>query len=217
MAEAGAAPRGLRERKKQQTRQHIAEAARRLFTEQGFDRMTVADVARAADVSVQTVFNYFPTKEDLVYWRMETFEEDLLAAVRERAPGESVLEAFGRFVLERRGLLAQRDPEVVERLTALTHMITESPALLAREQQVFERYTASLAAVIAEETHAAPHDVEPWVAARALMGVHRALLDFTRARIVAGASTPRLAREMRAQGKRAIAALERGLGRYAVK
>src|SRR5919198_2957348 len=92
---------GLRERKKQQTRSAIAAAAMELFGERGFDAVSVAEVARAADVSVATVFNYFPTKEDLVYDRMEAFEEALLAAIRERAAGESVLAAFGRFILER--------------------------------------------------------------------------------------------------------------------
>src|SRR5213595_1314968 len=127
---------GLRERKKQRTREQIAETARRLFVERGFDRVTVAEIARAAEVSEATVFNYFPTKEDLVYWRLETFEEELLGAIRERAAGESVLDAFSRFVLKRRGLLAEPDPEAAEQLAALTRMITESPALLAREREI---------------------------------------------------------------------------------
>src|SRR5438045_7062206 len=96
---------GRRERKKQQTRERIAETARRLFAERGFGRVTVAEIARAADVSEQTVFNYFPTKEDLVYWRLGAFEEELLRAVREREPGESALAAFRRFLLGQQGLL----------------------------------------------------------------------------------------------------------------
>ncbi len=207
---------GLRERKKQQTRELIAETARRLFVERGFDGVTVAEVARAADVSEKTVFNYFPTKEDLVYWRLESFEENLLETIRERKAGESFLAAFGRFVLERRGLLAEEDPDAVERLAALTRMLSESPALLARERQIFERYTTSLAALIAEETGADSDDIEPWVAANALMGVHRALIDYTRGRVVAGARNPGLDREVRARGRRALEALERGLGRYGV-
>jgi AcrR family transcriptional regulator len=207
---------GLRERKKQQTRELIAETARRLFVERGFEGVTVAEVARAADVSEKTVFNYFPTKEDLVYWRLESFEEDLLETIRERKAGESFLAAFGRFVLERRGLLAEEDPDAVERLAALTRMISESPALLARERQIFERYTTSLAALIAQETGADTDDIEPWVAANALMGVHQALIDYTRGRVVAGARNPGLDREVRARGRRALEALERGLGHYGV-
>jgi len=208
---------GLRERKKRRTRELIGEAARRLFMRRGFDAVTVAEIARAADVAEKTVFNYFPTKEDLVYWRLESFEEELLEAIREREPGESVLTAFGRFVLQRRGLLAEQDPAAIERLTAITRMITESPALLAREQQIFARYADSLAALIAEETEAEEDDVEPWVAANALMGVHRALVDFTRRQVLSGTPNQRVAREVRAQGKRALGELEDGLGRYAVK
>src|SRR5438046_6742752 len=85
---------GLRERKKQQTHQAIAEAAQQLFAKRGFEAVTVAEVAAAADVSEATVFNYFPTKEDLFYSGLESFEEELLSAIREREPGESVLAAF---------------------------------------------------------------------------------------------------------------------------
>jgi AcrR family transcriptional regulator len=208
---------GLRARKKQRTRQLIAETARRLFCERGFDAVTVAEVARAADVSEGTVFNYFPAKEDLVYRGLESFEDDLLKAVREREPGESVLQAFKRFVLEQRGLLAQQDPEARERLTELTRMITGSPALLAREREIFERYTAALAALLAEETGARPGDVEPWVVANALMGVHRARLADARARILAGVPSARIMRELRARAERAFGRLEAGLGGYAVK
>ena len=102
---------GLRERKKQQTRELIAETARGLFSERGFEQVTVAEIARAANVSTQTVFNYFPTKEDLVYWRLESFEDELLTTLRERAPGETVLAAFGRFVRAPRGMLGDYDAQ----------------------------------------------------------------------------------------------------------
>jgi AcrR family transcriptional regulator len=207
---------GLRERKKQRTRELIAKTARRLFVERGFDRVTVAEIAREAEVAEKTVFNYFPTKEDLVYWRLESFEAELLEAIRGRMPGESLLGAFGRFVLERRGLLAESDAAAREHLTAITRVISDSPALLAREQQIFARYTESLAAVIAEETGAGADDVEPWVAANALMGVHRALVAYTRRRIVAGTPIPRLRREVHSQGRQALASLQRGLGGYGI-
>jgi AcrR family transcriptional regulator len=209
--------RGLRERKKQRTRALIADTARRLFVERGFDAVTVTEVARAAEVAQKTVFNYFPTKEDLVYWQLETFEDELLGAIREREPGESVLAAFGRFVLVPRGLLADQDPGAAEHLAALTQMITASPALLERERQILERYTASLAALIAEETGVTADDVEPWVAASALIGVHRALLDRTRRGVLAGRRGTTLAAEVRSQAERALARLERGLSDYAIK
>src|SRR5437899_8340188 len=109
---------GLRELKKEQTRQLIADTAWRLFADRGFDGVTVAEIAREAEVAEQTVFNYFPTKEDLFYFRLEAFEEELLSAIREREPTESALAAFGRFVLKPRGLLAAQEPNAVERLAA---------------------------------------------------------------------------------------------------
>src|SRR4051795_10295842 len=126
---------GLRERKKQQTREQIADTARRLFVERGFDQVTVAEIAREADVSEKTVFNYFPTKEDLVYWRLSTFEEELLETIRGRAAGESVLEAFGRFVRAPRGLLASGDAEARERLGGLSRGDARGPPPLPRGPQ----------------------------------------------------------------------------------
>src|SRR3954454_1504089 len=130
---------GLRERKKERTRQLISDAARRLFAERGFEAVTVAEVATAAEVSEATVFNYFATKEDLLYSRLEEFEEELLGAIRDRPPGESIVAAFGRFVGQARGALAAEDEETFERLVSLTRVILESPALRAREQQVLAR------------------------------------------------------------------------------
>jgi AcrR family transcriptional regulator len=206
---------GLRERKKQQTRELIAESARRLFAERGFEAVTVADVARAADVSAQTVFNYFPTKEDLVYWRLGTFEEELLKAVRDRPRGEAAVAAFKRFLLSQQGLLGKHDPEARAELTAFTQMISSSPALQAREAQILAGYSSALAALLRDETGAAPDDLEPQVAADAMIGVHRALIAYTRARILAGDLGPRLPRDVKRQAEAAFARLEGGLGDYA--
>ena len=209
---------GLRERKKQQTRDLIAKTARDLFSKRGFEAVTVAEIARAADVSEKTVFNYFPTKEELFYSRLEAFEEELLAAIREREPGESVLAAFGRFVLDPRGVFAmQSATDATERLRTINRVITESPALLARERQVFAQYTESLAALLAEETGVDPDDVEPHVVASALLGVHRSLIEYVRRRVAAGAGVPELGPELRRQGERALGLLERGLGEHGIK
>ena len=175
----------MRERKKQQTREAIAETARALFVERGFEAVRVAEIARAADVSEKTVFNYFPTKEDLVFWRLEAFEAEILGALRRR------------FVLTPRGLIDEDDPAARERLLGITRMITSSPALVAREQQVFLAFTDSLARLLADETGADPGDIEPWVAANAMMGVHRALVRLSRERVIAGATTNELQEELR--------------------
>ena len=204
---------GLRERKKQRTRELIAATARGLFIERGFEAVPVAEIARAAEVSEATVFNYFPTKEDLLYSRLEAFEEELLTAIRERKPGESVLAAFGRFLSEPRGLLASEDADVVEQLAAIARVIAESPSLLAREQQIYARYTASLASVLAEETRTGTaDDVRPWIIAKTLIGVHESLVDYSRREILAGTRNPELLRRVRRQTRRAVNLLAKGLG-----
>jgi AcrR family transcriptional regulator len=209
---------GLRERKKQQTRQLIRDAALRLFAEHGFDRVAVVEVARTADVSEATVFNYFPTKEDLVYDRMDAFEEELLQAMRDRPAGQSVLAAFMEFVLAPRGLLAAEAADAVDTLVTTSRIVAGSPALLARERQILAGCTDALAMLIAEDVHADADDPLPWITAHALIGVHQALISHVRRRVLAGRpNLPRLAREVRAHAAKALALLDRGLGTYAVR
>ena len=206
---------GLRARKKEQTRRAIGDAAARLFAERGFDAVTVADVARAADVSEGTVFNYFPTKEDLFYDQMEVFETSLIDAVRARPAGESVLSAFRGFVLGRsRGL---DDTERGDVIAEAARLIIGSPALQAREREIVARSTQALAELIAAETRAPATDVQPWVVANALMGVQRALAEHVRAAALAGKRGPSLAGDVRSAAKRAFTRLEHGLAGYAVK
>ena len=205
----------LRERKKLQTRRHIADTAMRLFSERGFDAVTVDEVARVADVSKKTVFNYFPTKEDLVYGRLEQLEAALVQAIRERAPGQSVTAAFRGFLMGLRGgLLGTGEPGAHDRLVAVNRIIANSPSLLARERQVYDRYTRALAGLIAEERSVGPDDVEPWVVANAVIGVHRGLVEYVRRNVLAGRSGPGLARRVRAQAERALDVLDRGLDGY---
>lgn len=205
---------GLRERKKEQTRQQIFEAARRLFAERGFEAVTVAEVARAADVSEVTVFNYFPTKEDLFYGGMQFFEEQLLEAVRTRPRGETPVKALKRKLLESTAGITSR-----ERFESIVHAAKAmggSPSLAAREREIVERYTLRLAQLLAEETGSDPNDVEPLAIASALIGAHRAIVDRTRRLVLRGVHGAALAAEVKILIRRAYARLERGLGDYGV-
>src|SRR5580704_14869174 len=91
---------GLRESKKLLMREEIAERAMQLFVTRGFDHVTVAEVAAAAGVSEKTVFNYFPTKEDLFFDEVPKREAALVDAISARAPGESILAALRAFQLK---------------------------------------------------------------------------------------------------------------------
>src|SRR5690606_32577609 len=186
------------ERKKRATRRQIAERAFALFAERGFDQVTVAEVARAADVSEATVFNYFRTKEDLVLGQMEDYEQRMLRSIADRPAGETVLDAFRRLVVEPQGLLTDESPDAMRRLRDAVRIVTESPALQARERRAFDRYTELLAEVVAAETGGDPTDVEPWVVASALTGVQRGLLRHLRREVLAGTGGDDLRRSVRA-------------------
>jgi AcrR family transcriptional regulator len=229
---------GLRELKKEQTRQLIADTAWRLFADRGFDRVTVAEIAREAQVAEATVFNYFPTKEDLFYWRLEAFGTRLADAVSARPAGEPVLAAFRRALMDEGGLLTQveaGDPEALARLRTVNRVIADSPALLAREQQAITRNAAAVAALLAAEaatpaatgTRAgsgtpaeagtAADDLRPQVAANALLGMHRALIDYVRRRVLADDEPRGLAADIRRLTTEAFTLLEHGLRDYAAK
>lgn len=207
---------GLRERKKRATRQRLQQIARELFLARGFEAVTVAEIARHAEVAEKTVFNYFPTKEDLIYSGMSDWEQELLAAIRNRAPGESALTAFHRFIREPSGLVAGtgQDREI---LAGLTRLIGDTPALLAREAQTIETYTASLGVLLADELGADETDPRPWIAAIAMMGVHRSLLGHVRRRIAEGAALSRIAAETRDLADAGCELLAAGLSDVAVR
>ena len=206
---------GLRERKKRQTRQLIFDTAHRLFGERGFESVTVSEIARAAEVSEVTVFNYFPTKEDLFFGGMQFFEEQLIEAVRNRARGESAVSAFRRRVLEGAPALATKERYAAIKRAA--QAISASPALAVRERNIVRHYMLQLAGVLAEDTGVAADDVEPLAAAATLMVVHRMLVDDVRKQVVAGRRGSQLVDNFRSQARRAFRRLEHGLGDYAVK
>lgn len=209
-----AAETGLRERKKQQTRQQIFEAAHRLFGERSFDSVTVADVARAADVSEVTVFNYYPNKEDLFFAGMQFFEEHLLEAVRTRPRGEPAIKALRRRLLD--SVENLREPSRIRAVLKAAEVMSSSPSLAAREHEIVDRYTRLLAQLLAEKTGVA-EDVEAMAAAAAMIGAHRAVVDHVRKRVQAGDRGTSLVDDTRAQIRRAFSRLEKGLGTYSVR
>jgi AcrR family transcriptional regulator len=195
---------GLREQKKVQTRQAIANSAMKLFATKGFDHVTVAEIARDADVSEKTVFNYFPTKEDIFFDEVPERLEALAETVRSRRPGQSLVEAMHELHAKQCGRLA--NPGFVH----FARTIAESPALLAKETEVMAQYTDHLAAAIREDLGV--HPAEAQTAANLLMGVHWQVFRNAREQALAGRSGPNAARRLRRDLDRAYRLLEHGLG-----
>ena len=150
---------GRRERKKLATRQHIAGTAVRLFLERGFDAVSVAEIADAADVSKVTVFNYFPAKADMVFELAES--ADPAGAVRDRAPGESPLDAVRRYYFEALGRRAEWTC-LHDGVDRFARVLWASPTLLlaaAGRQRVAELELAVEMARAVDET---PWEIDPF-------------------------------------------------------
>ena len=205
---------GLRERKKRQTRAAIAEAALTLFQAHGFDAVTVADVARAADVSEKTVFNYFPTKEDLILGRGAERTAALIEALRTRPAGTSVIDPFRHVTRE---LIDRIEREPIESIVAVPRLVTASEQLRNRLVLDWEREAATLAPIVAAEAGRPEDDLVAAVVARTLAWTHRLVFRAAFTRLIAGESRRRVAADLREQATRAYDQLERGLGDYAPK
>ncbi|WP_433306812.1 TetR/AcrR family transcriptional regulator [Actinoplanes sp. CA-030573] len=129
------------------TRARIAEVAARLFLEQGFDAVTVAEVAREAGVSSVTVFNHFPRKEDLFLDRSAEAAELLRAAVRDRAPGVDAVAALRSLTFR---LVDERHPlsGLDERSVPFFRTVAGSPALIGRAREIAASLERTLAAEV---------------------------------------------------------------------
>ena len=196
---------GLRESKKLQTRQQIAQEAMRLFVARGFEHVTVAEVAAAAGVSQKTVFNYFPTKEDLFFDEVPKREAALVAAIAGREPGESILGALRRLQLGECPRLCS------PAFASFARIIEESTALKAKELEVMAHFAQVLTAAIQRELRVDERDAR--IAAGLLISVHRQLFSRARQQALAGKHGATAIKRLRGDLERAYDLLEHGLGK----
>jgi AcrR family transcriptional regulator len=162
---------GLRERKKQRTREAIVVAALRLFEERGFDETTIADIAEAADIAPRTFFGYFPSKEDVVFADFPETLEGLSARLRDRAEDETAIDAIRAWI---DGVLEDFDLRD-ERERCRKRVIGESPALAAHNRALMGQVEELLAEHIAHDLGDRPDDVRPRMIASAVIGALTAL------------------------------------------
>ena len=146
---------GLRETKKARTRLAISDIATEMFADRGFEQVTVAEIAAAADVSVKTVFNYFPTKEDLFFDRAAELIGVLTMTALERPGDVTVAEAFRQLLADNRipfpgsGWKALSDPVVYEQQRRFVATAHASRALRARRLEIADAWHTPLSAAIA--------------------------------------------------------------------
>lgn len=200
---------GLRERKKRETRRRIIEVAVDLFADRGFEQVPVADVAAAADVSTATVFNYFATKEDLIYDGMASFHKELLGSIAHRPSGVSVVAAFRDHATQPRGVLADPTSPMLPNIARIARIVQDSPSLQARERQEADKTIAGLARMLADEL--GDSGLRPWAAASALVGTIRGAGREVQRAAAAGEITAEFADHLLADARAAIELVETGL------
>ncbi|MGW0935315.1 TetR/AcrR family transcriptional regulator [Streptomyces sp. NPDC002666] len=183
---------GLRERKKRQTRQYISDVATGFFLERGFDAVTIAEIARAADVSVNTVYNYFPAKEDLFLDRSRGVVDRLSRYVRGRAKGESAADAVLR---ELRIQVEGVSPTVglMEGYERFMRVIEGAATLKARLWHIQQEALQDLEATLQEECGTG--DRTAILVAGQLSWVHGTLMAYIGGEMVAGRTTAEVSRD----------------------
>lgn len=202
----------LRARKKLQTRAAIVQAAADLFAKHGFESVTVKDVAQAADVSRQTVFNYFSSKEQMLFDRDDEVEAALLAAVRDRPSGVSLVGAFRahtRAFWTRLDSILNKGP--------LPHgfweIVEPSPVLRDHLEATFARHARVIAWQLAAERDLPEDDPVCHALARALCGVNAAILTCGLHRLTQADDPHGIVSDTLAQADHAYDLLEHGLER----
>ena len=205
---------GLRERNKARTRSDISAAAIALFLERGYDRVSVADVAEAAEVSKRTLFAYFPTKDDLVLHRFADHEDEPARVVRGRPAGVAPLAALHEYL---RAGLDDRDPitglcdrpEVVR----FYRLVIGTPALSAAVVRYQARGEDALAAAL-QDAVPSGSALTARLAAGQILVTLRTLAHANQTRIAAGGDAASLAASARAEADDAFALLHGGLAPY---
>ncbi|MER5310898.1 TetR/AcrR family transcriptional regulator [Streptomyces sp. NPDC002773] len=206
-----AASPGLRERKKERTRQALSDAAVALFLERGFDAVSVAEVAAAAEVSKPTLFRYFPAKEDLVLHRFADHEDEAARVVAAgRGAGTAPLDALYAHLLDG---LARRDPVTGlcdhPAVLAYLRLLYGTPALVARLHAYRVRSETALADALAAGEEGDP--LLARLAAGQIVTVLRVLAEENTARIAAGETADAVEADARTAAELAFRALREGL------
>jgi AcrR family transcriptional regulator len=183
---------GLRERKKARTRQLIADTAARLFAERGYEHVAVSDVAREAEVAEQTVYNYFPTKEQLVTDREEQVQERLCDLIRSRPSAITPAAAIRAFVLTIVAGIRSIPPDLWR--GELGYLAAISPTVHRLALELTDRLAAALAAEIGDTTAVPPEIAR--LQGIALAGVFQIIISEAGRRTCEGQSQAQIADEL---------------------
>jgi AcrR family transcriptional regulator len=203
---------GLRERKRRLTRHLISDAATAMFASRGFDAVKVSEIADRVNVSMKTLYNYFPTKESMVLDDADELIEGLAAALRDRPAGMSITDAFvGALEASMYGFDRLDDELAAYVATTFAAMVKQTPALHAHWLEIQDRLARVAAEQLALQAGTEPTDPEPAVAGWALAGLVQVDMDSRVRHIRAGRRGAQLHDAVARDVRQAAELLETGL------
>lgn len=164
---------GLRERKKERTRQAIVDAAMRLFDERGFEATTIADIAAAADIAPRTFFGYFAGKEEVIFADTDEVLDDFAGALDSRPADQSAFEALLQWFHE----FQQRNPDLAEHDRITAKLAEEVPAIAAHELAIHARFEALIARGVARDLGVEDGDHRTKMVAASAMTAYRVISE----------------------------------------
>jgi AcrR family transcriptional regulator len=165
----------LRERKRLRTRQHIVETARALFAERGFDAVTVSDVAKAAYVADQTVYNYFNTKEALIFDEEAAYRERFVAIVSDREPFQPLSEVVRAEVSGFLDILEVRKVSK-HRKGGMPFLVVTSPAVRRHWLALLDEYANAMANALSTK-HSGVSFLAAKLLARSIVAIYGLVID----------------------------------------
>jgi AcrR family transcriptional regulator len=160
---------GLRERKKQKTRETITHVALELFCKRGYEQTTIAEIADAAEVSPRTIFAYFPSKEDILFSDVPEIHERWARALEGRAEGVTALDALREIIAESLDL----GPNELLR----KRIVASDQTLQRSERARMAPFEQMMVDAIAKDLRAGPGDLRPQIVAAALIAAFSAIRD----------------------------------------
>jgi AcrR family transcriptional regulator len=203
---------GLRERKRRLTRHLISDAATAMFASRGFDAVKVSEIADRVNVSMKTLYNYFPTKESMVLDDADELIEDLATALRDRQAGMSITDAFVGALEASMSGADLLDGELAAYVaTTFAAMVRQTPALHAHWLEIQDRLARVAAEQLALQAGIGPADPEPTIAGWALAGLVQVDMDSRVRHIRAGRRGAQLRDAVGGDVRQAAQLLEAGL------
>jgi AcrR family transcriptional regulator len=165
---------GLRERKKQRTREAIVNAAFALFEERGFEGTTIADIAAGADIAPRTFFSYFPSKDDVVFHDFEERYAMVASWFRDREPGTNAVDALRAGIA---GTFGQLGDEDLREKRSRHRLCRDNDSLAAHSDHLKGKFVELLAEAVAEDLGDAPDDLRPRLVAAATVAALSVIED----------------------------------------